>query len=149
MCCKANLVGDSRSATLIMESRSPAEQQRLGRRVKGAMFGGWDSVKRSVVYKGNLEKFSQNKWAREQLFGTKGRILVEVSVQDRVRGGGVVMKDPARVVRGRWKDANWLGFVLTEVRERLLVECRYSSSLPREWKELCGKGRWGEGAGRR
>ena len=73
MCCKANLVGDSRSAALIMESRSPAEQQRLGRRVEGAMFGGWDSVKRGVVYKGNLEKFSQNKWAREQLFGTKGK----------------------------------------------------------------------------
>ena len=40
MCCKANLVGDSRSASLIMESRSPAEQQRLGRRVKWAIFGG-------------------------------------------------------------------------------------------------------------
>ena len=37
----------------------------VGEEGKGGNIWGWDTVKWGVVYKGNLDKFSQNKWARE------------------------------------------------------------------------------------
>ena len=92
------------------EDGPPAEQKRLGRGVKGAIMAGWDSEKWDVVREGNLAKFRQNSRAREQLFWTKGRILVEASPTDLVWGAGVKMYDSGRDIRGTWKGKSWLGF---------------------------------------
>ena len=54
------------------------------------------------------------------------------------------MYDSGRDIQGTWKGRNWLGFLLTEVREQLLVENGGATSLPQGWKELCRKGLWGQ-----
>ena len=143
MKCKADIGGDFHAASLIMRTDRPAEQKHLGRGVKRAIMAGWDSEKWDVVREGNLAKFRQNSGAREQLFWTKGRILVEASPTDLVWGAGVKMYDSGRDIQGTWKGKNWLGFLLTEVREQLLVENGGATSLPQGWKELCRKGLWG------
>ena len=135
--------GDFHTVSLIMRTDRLAEQKRLGRGVKGAIMARWDSEKWDVVREGNLAKFRQNSGAREQLFWTKGRILVEASPTDLVWGSGVKMYDSGRDIRGTRKEKNWLGFLLTEVRGQLLVENGGATSLPQGWKELCRKGLWG------
>ena len=112
MKCKADIGGggDFHTASLIMRTDRPAEQKQLGRGVKVAIMAGWDSEKWDVVREGNLAKFRQNSGAREQLFWTKGRILVEASPTDLVWGAGVKMYDSRRDIQGTWKGKKLVGF---------------------------------------
>ena len=121
----------------------PAEQKRLGREVRRAITAGWDFEKWDVVREGNLAKFRQNSGAREQLFWTKGRILVEASPTDLVWEAGVKMYDWGRDIRGTWKGKNCFFFVDGSYLEQLLLENGGVTSLPQGWKELCRKRLWG------
>lgn len=118
---KALLFKDLDTAKLIMEATHPREQQRLGRIVKNYNQEIWDAHKYQIVYKGNYNKFKQNKEDLAWLIATEGT-LVEASPVDTVWGIGLGMDNPLIHDEKNWRGQNLLGKVLTEVRETLRKE---------------------------
>lgn len=119
MAQKARLFGDNDALRKIMLARSPGEQKALGRKVRGFDVRVWETVARDVVMRGSLAKFTQDEEYEEALMRTEGTLLVEASPTDVVWGIGLSESDPARLDPDLWRGKNWLGEVLTELRENL------------------------------
>jgi len=124
MVCKASHFGDEESLKKIMEADHPGEQKRLGRLVKNFNKEEWEKYARDYVTIGNLAKYSQNSEAREALFATAGTTLVETNPNDSIWGIGLSSDDPEAWDRNTWKGLNWLGEVLTYVRDFLMEKER-------------------------
>lgn len=118
---KARLFKDYDAEDEIMEATHPAEQKKIGRRVQNFNGDVWDEVARDIVYKGNYAKFTQNPGMQEVLVETVGTTLVEASPYDRIWGIGLDQDDPDCHDRDRWQGLNWLGEVLTQVREDIMM----------------------------
>jgi len=127
MACKAKMFGDEDAFQRIMASQSPAEQKAIGRQVKGFDKDVWEKDAKRIVKEGNVAKFSQNYKLRMDLFRTKGTTLVEASPVDKIWGIGLAEDDPKAKDRKQWQGTNWLGEVITEVREEMLASD--------EWRE--------------
>ncbi len=56
------------------------------------------------------------------LLATEGTLLVEASPYDKVWGVGLGEDDPRIKDPKNWKGTNWLGEVLTKLREDLINE---------------------------
>ena len=67
----------------------------------------------------SLIQFSQNAKLKEALLATAGTSLVEASPRDRIWGIGLGAKNPKAVDRQKWRGSNWLGEILTQVRQDL------------------------------
>lgn len=117
MAQKAILFDDQEILELIMESEEPNEQKKLGRMVKNFNLDKWNEVARDIVYKGNYAKFTQNDEMLEALMATDGTLLVEASPYDKIWGIGLNDFDAKREMP--WQGTNWLGEVLTKLREDL------------------------------
>lgn len=114
---KARLFEDHSVLLKIMNEKNPKAIKALGREVRYFDELVWDENKYEIVVRGNYAKFSQNRYLKEYLLGTEGRILVEASPYDCVWGigkrvGDVGIEDPRT-----WKGKNMLGFALMEVRD--------------------------------
>ena len=119
---KARLFKDEAVLKKIMEAKDPWDQKDLGRDVKPFVEKDWNKVARDVVYKGNWHKFKQVKKFREKLDATKGTTLVEVNPKDKIWGVGLAEDDSRALKRESWLGTNWLGEVLTKVREDLALD---------------------------
>lgn len=119
MAMKAETFGDQEAKKAIMKASHPREQKALGRKVKNFDPKKWSEVARDIVYKGNYAKFQQNKGLLYVLNETEGTLLVEASPTDKIWGIG--MKEGAAGIEDpkNWKGTNWLGEVITKVREDL------------------------------
>ena len=117
---KAILFSDFEIAEQILNTKNVREQKNLGRLVKGFEKNIWDLNAPTIVYKGNKEKFKQNMEFKKLLMSTNGKTIVEASPDDNIWGIGLTAqeKDSEQIVT--WKGTNWLGIVLTELREELL-----------------------------
>ena len=114
---KALMFGDEDAAKCIMEANHPREQKALGRLVKGFRQTDWNTVARDIVYRGNYAKFSQNKKLKALILSTGDSMLVEASRSDKIWGIGLGLKDERRLDPQYWRGTNWLGEVLTKVRD--------------------------------
>lgn len=117
---KAKLFKDLQIADKIMLSKNVREQKSLGREVKNFDSRVWYENALSIVYKGNKAKFEQNPKYLELLLSTKGKTLVEASPTDKVWGIGMTQDDKDVKNIFKWRGTNWLGIVLTELREEFL-----------------------------
>lgn len=129
---KARLFGDKKMERAIMKSTSPREQKAFGRKVKNFNVHKWESVARDIVYKGNYAKFTQDKKLLKVLLLTKGTTIVEASPYDKIWGIGLRKDDKRAQSRSTWQGKNWLGEVLTKLRDDLLKE---EEALERQAKE--------------
>ena len=84
------------------------EIKALGRQVKNYSDIIWNGRRQIIVYRGLLEKFSQNEDLRKKLLDTGESILAECAVQDRIWGIGLSMKDERRFRIEQWKGQNLL-----------------------------------------
>jgi ribA/ribD-fused uncharacterized protein len=116
---------------------NPAEARILGRKVPNFSEPIWHVAARPLVAEGNYAKFTQNPSALRALFYTAGTTLVEASPKDRLWGIGLTADDPRALHRKAWLGRNWLGEVLTEVRDTL-----------NRARTACGVTAWGHGAPR-
>ncbi len=129
MASKARMFGDEQTCDMIMESDDPAQQKKLGRLIESFVLGLWQEREENdrprcwnVVWRGNMAKFSQNPGLLEELLNTKGTTLVEASPFDKIWGIGLGEDAPGARYRAAWNGYNWLGEVLTNVREHLAVD---------------------------
>ncbi|MFT4977939.1 MAG: ribA/ribD-fused uncharacterized protein [Myxococcota bacterium] len=126
MAMKARFFEDLDTLSLIMEAESPSTQKRLGRLVEGFDADRWEEEEDNgmprcwnVVFQGNRAKFTQNPELLELLLDTAGTTLVEASPDDIIWGIGLSEEDPRAHDRSEWRGSNWLGEVLTELRDEL------------------------------
>lgn len=124
MFCKARLFGDLDVARKIMETSDPKEHKKLGRQVKNFDKATWDAKARNIVFVGAREKFTQNERLYDALMATRGTVLVEASPYDTIWGVGLGMNDSRVDDPSQWRGANWLGQVLTRLREELEAKPR-------------------------
>jgi ribA/ribD-fused uncharacterized protein len=115
---KAMLFRDIASADKIMAAKHPASQKSIGRSVRPYVDETWRAVARSVVYRINAAKFAQNEALLDELLTTEGTI-VEASPSDTIWGIGLAESDPRAQDRAQWRGTNWLGEVLTALRNDL------------------------------
>lgn len=116
---KALLFGDQQIADKIMKTRSASVQKKLGRQVSGFDQTTWESECQRIVYEGNQAKFTQNEDLLAALLATQGTTLVEASPDDRIWGVGLAEEDPRIRNRKTWRGTNWLGEILTRLREEI------------------------------
>lgn len=117
---KAILFGDNQTAMQILKTSNPRKQKQLGREIQGFNQSTWDKEKKSIVYKGNYLKFTQNAELLEALLATQGTLLVEASPTDKIWGVGMGLDTPELYIPSKWKGENLLGFILTQLREDIL-----------------------------
>ena len=121
---KARLFGDTEILQKIMNIHQPSVQKDLGKQVRGFVKEKWEEIEENgkpfcwnVVYRGNMAKFTQNPGFKEVLLNTGDTLLVEASPSDRIWGIGLGEGDPKALDKDSWQGTNWLGEVITQVRE--------------------------------
>lgn len=122
MAKKAELFGDTEVQKMIMASNSPREQKSFGRQIKGFDKDKWDAVCKQYVYDANVAKFTQDDNLLKFLLATAGTTLVEASPEDKIWGIGLTKFDPRAQDRATWEGTNWLGEILTKVREDIAAK---------------------------
>ena len=74
-------------------------------------------------------QYSQNADLMRELFATANTVLVEASADDTRWGIGTTKDDRQSWTRRTWRGENWLGDILTDVRDELMSKvCHHSSS---------------------
>ena len=119
---KAKLFGDNQCGQLILASESPIQHKRFGRRVKPFSERIWSNQAKSIVKRGSMHKFQQNRTLKQRLLNTYPKQLVETSPYDRTWGIGLSIEDLKIHDPSRWRGSNILGQILAEVREELYAE---------------------------
>ncbi len=126
---KAVLFGDLEMRKKIMQSSNPKDQKAFGKLVKGFSKQKWDSVARDIVYRGNYAKFTQNEGLKNDLLSTAGTTLVEASPYDDIWGIKLAESNLDCLDRNKWRGTNWLGEVLTKVREDIIAGIETKSNF--------------------
>src|SRR6185437_349217 len=140
MYSKAILFNNNDIAEQILLSKDVREQKMLGRKVKGFDIKIWEGEAINFVYKGNKAKFSQNEEFKNLLLSTRGKTLVEASPTDTVWGIGLEETDKASNQIWTWKGTNWLGIILTELREEIIGNTFENGFLQlKDFKQLTPK----------
>ena len=116
MSCKSTLFKDEVALNKIMKSTNPYDQKSYGRNVEFFDKDVWESMAKKYVYEGNYAKFTQNNDLKEILLSTGEKLIVEASKFDKIWGIGLEEVDPRAQSRSTWLGTNWLGEVLTNVR---------------------------------
>lgn len=117
---KALLFGDTDILAEILDTPDPREQKALGRKIKGFDSKIWEANAKRIVYEGCKLKFEQNPHLLNKLLDTEGTLLVEASPYDKIWGIGLGEDDPRIQDPKNWQGTNWLGEVLTDLRENLI-----------------------------
>lgn len=119
---KAVLFEDLDIAEEILETSDPGKHKALGRKIKGFDSAIWEANAKRIVYDGCKLKFEQNPRLLKTLLETEGTLLVEASPYDKIWGIGLGEDDPRINDPKNWQGKNWLGEVLTDLRDSFLVK---------------------------
>ena len=117
---KAILFEDYEIAKKILKTKNVRKHKELGRQVSDFNLEKWQTNSLEIVYKGNKAKFTQNIEFKKLLLSTKGKTIVEASLDDMIWGIGLIETDSRAKSIFEWKGTNFLGIILTELREELL-----------------------------
>ena len=118
---KAALFNDSQSLEKLFKSQNPLDQKVIGRQIKNFDQETWNQHRFDIVYKGNLEKFKQNKKLRDKLLSYPHSVtFVNANPGDKIWGIGVGVFDSNCIDPNNWNGLNLLGKVVTNVRDKLI-----------------------------
>lgn len=121
---KAILFGDHDIAKKILQCNNSQQKlmKNLGRQVSGFNEEIWKN-NRILIYKKHCRaKFSQNLHLKTTLLNTAKKILVEASPTDKIWGIGMSKSEALITPSNKWKGANLLGKLLTEIRDEFANE---------------------------
>jgi len=116
---KALLFKDTEIANEVLKAKHPKDCKALGRKVKNFDVFLWVEHCKKIVYDGNHAKFTQNPKLLNILMDTGDTKLVETSPYDNVWGIGLNEYDAKKTPESEWPGTNWLGEILTELRDNL------------------------------
>jgi ribA/ribD-fused uncharacterized protein len=119
---KARLFDDEAMHARILAADHPRDQKALGRRISRFDVERWNAEARQIVFRGNRAKFTTHRDLLAELLATQGTTLAEASPLDTIWGIGLAADNPDAHDRTKWHGTNWLGEVLTDLREVLLAE---------------------------
>lgn len=131
MLMKALLHNDIESAEKIMATSDVRKQKEFGRQVKNFNNNLWFANCRRLVYEANKYKFTQNYHLLSALLDTGNQYLVEASPYDTIWGIGLAADDPRAHDSKQWLGKNWLGEILTLLRE----DIKYCIEKSPEWEK--------------
>jgi ribA/ribD-fused uncharacterized protein len=117
---KARLFNNPVIEQKICDCKSPAAAKKLGRQVENFDQKIWESKRFEIVLTANYYKFLQNNELAEFLIQTNKRVLVEASPVDPIWGIGITEGNENAYNPKKWRGLNLLGFVLMEVRDKLM-----------------------------
>ena len=120
MAAKARLFGDEETRREIMEASEQKTIKSLGRKVKNFDEKIWNEHKFTIVFYGNLMKFSQNEKIKAFLLSTGKKVLAEASPYDKIWGIQMSADEYGADNPMKWRGENLLGFALMQVRDELL-----------------------------
>ncbi len=119
---KAMLFNDLKIAEEILKSKTASDVKALGRKVKGFDKDKWEANCQQIVYEACKDKFMQHPKLLSLLLETKGQTLVESSPYDSIWGTGLNERDCKKISPEKWPGTNYLGKVLTKLRDDILNE---------------------------
>ncbi len=122
MAAKASVFLDRKTAEKICSTADPRRQKALGREIVNFNPSVWNAVCRDIMFRAHWAKFTQNADMRKLLMATIAP-LVEASPYDKIWGIGLESHDPRAKDPATWQGTNWLGEILTEIRDGLLSCC--------------------------
>ncbi len=117
---KAKLFNDNIISKEILNSKTPIEVKKLGRKIKNFDEKKWLEARFNIVVQWNIYKFKQNEKLKEFLLSTGNKIIVEASPVDKIWGIWMSFDNPNSNNPELWKGQNLLGFALCKVRDKLL-----------------------------
>ena len=120
MAMKAKIFNDEEIFQQIMATDDQAKAKGLGRLVKNFDFTVWEKYRMSIIFNGNVAKFSQNEQLKHFLLSTGKKVIVESSFDDDIWGIGLSEEDAMKVTPTEWKGTNLLGYTLIAVRDYLM-----------------------------
>ncbi|ORX50446.1 DUF1768-domain-containing protein [Hesseltinella vesiculosa] len=116
---KAALMGDAVMGTAILAGKNPKAIKAMGRKIKNFDEALWNKHKETIVFEGNLFKFSQNKELQGILLATKDSMIAEASPYDFIWGIGLRESAARNLAPEDWPGENLLGKQLMKVRDSL------------------------------
>ncbi len=119
---KAMLFNDIVSAELILKAKTAKDAKALGRGVSNFDKNIWEANCKQIVYDVCKDKFQQHPKLLDLLLETKEHTLVEASPMDQIWGIGLAADHKDASNRSKWRGTNYLGEVLTKLRDDILNE---------------------------
>lgn len=119
---KAKYFKDEEIANKILFTNNPARAKRLGRKVKNFNSDEWMKVCKTYMKRACKAKFQQNEDLKKKMMSFKDKIFVEASPIDNIWGVGLGENDKLILDEKNWKGRNFLGEVLTEIKNELILE---------------------------
>ena len=114
---------DMDTAAEILTSQTPLQAYKLGKKVKGLRAEDWytEENAKEVMYKCCLAKFSQNEKLELFLVSTGKNSIAEGNPRDSLWGVALPVSNPNIFSKDLWKGKNWMGDILTRVRDTLTL----------------------------
>ena len=119
---KAAYFGDLRRALAIRNEPRPGKCKHLAKNIQNFDPNVWRQVAPLIMQQALLAKFRQHDAIRKKLVGTGDVILVEASPFSTYWGSGLDIFDDNHKELWKWRGANMLGTILTQVRDILRDE---------------------------
>lgn len=121
---KARYFRDDVIEVAILDSKTPSQAKKLGRRIDGFDEEQWREVRMHAMFNAVYLKFKQNKDLMDILLDKdiSDKNFVEGSPVDKIWGVGIKWDDPEIEDKENWKGENLLGIVLDTVRAVLSNE---------------------------
>lgn len=116
---KSLIFHDYENCANIMSTDEPSEQKAYGRLVQNFNKQLWERYCKQIVYDGNYAKFTQNHKLLRELLSTGDKEFVEASPTDIIWGCGLKETNNLIYDKKNWKGKNWLGEILTQLRNNL------------------------------
>ena len=119
MARKAELMQDKDTLARILAAKTPRAVKALGRKVQNWYEAKWLANREVIVLEGMRLKVDQHADLAAALRATRGMVLAEASLYDKLWGIGYASDHPNAKQPDKWKGANLLGTLWMRVRDEL------------------------------
>jgi len=114
---KALRFKDNVAGQRILAASTALECFKIGQNIMGFNDEQWNKEAKNSMYKACKAKFEQNPILASFLRDTRGTKLVEANPRDTKWSCGLSLKDKDLFNETAWKGLNWLGEILTSIRD--------------------------------
>ena len=119
---KALFHSDSVAASKILKASTAFQAYKAGKEVKGQNDSDWykgAELGKAQMYKACLAKFKDNPSLCDFLLSTGDTQIAEGNPNDGLWGVKLSVKDPAIFDKDKWMGKNWMGDILSKIRDEL------------------------------